>query len=366
LPWRQNKEQGREQKQSPEEGSLKRGITLALALAGIGLFVFVVVRAGPERIWNTLRRVSLTELMILVLLRLLFWGLRALNWKAVLERCGGTSGLFHLLGARMAGHAVGYITPTSRIGGDAFKALMVKDNPQRNVIASVVIDKTIELAVTALLIPVGLAMLVLSAPRPPAQTGAFLIVTVLLIVLVVWLIHQQKKGFFMRVLDLLNRFKLGRSFRKRYESRIAETDALMSEFYRSHRDRFFLVFVGYLVFMALWTFEIFLSLKFLGCAEITPEKAFLLVILGSVAFVLPGVPGSVGVYEMTYLSLFVLLGLGPSHAVSLILVRRGLDLLMAAWGMGVILLRGHSAWSRIFPGKAKPAPVQQEATLDRR
>ncbi|MBN1197614.1 MAG: flippase-like domain-containing protein [Candidatus Aminicenantes bacterium] len=332
---------------------MKRVIAFALALSGIGLFVFVVSRAGPDRIWNTLRRVSLSEILILVLLRLVFWSLRALNWKGVLERCGGKSGLLHLLGARMAGHAVGYITPTSRIGGDAFKALMVKNNPQRNVIASVVIDKTIELAVTALLIPVGLAMLILSAPHPPAQTGAFLFATTLLVILVLWLIHQQRKGFFMRVLDLLNRFRLGRAFRERHQDKIAETDALMSDFYRSHRDRFFLVFLGYLLFMALWTFEIFLNLKFLGSMEITPEKAFLLVILGSVAFVLPGVPGSVGVYEMTYLSLFVLLGLGPSHAVSLILVRRGLDLLMAAWGMGVILLRGRSAWSRLFPGKQR-------------
>ena len=40
---------------------MKRGIVFALALAGVGLFAFVVVKAGPERIWTTLKRVSLTH-----------------------------------------------------------------------------------------------------------------------------------------------------------------------------------------------------------------------------------------------------------------------------------------------------------------
>jgi len=330
---------------------MKRGATVVLSLAGIALFAYVVVRAGPERIWETLRRISFPEFLVLILLRILFWGLRSLNWKAVLERCGGTSGLPHLLGARMAGHAMGYITPTSRIGGDAFKALMVEKIPQRKVIASVVIDKTIELLVTAVLIPVGLALLVISAPLPPAQTATFLGMTALIIGLVAWLIHQQRHGFFMRLLNLLNRFRLGRAFRRRHESKIAETDALMSSFYIHHRDRFALVFFGYMVFIALWTAEIYLTLHFLGCSAITMEKSFLLIILGSVAFILPGIPGSVGIYEMTYLSLFALLGMGPSHAVGLILVRRALDLLMAGWGMAVILARGRYAWRRLFPSK---------------
>lgn len=332
---------------------MKRSLAITLALAGIALFALMVVRAGPERIWDTLRRVSLSDFLILFLLRLVFWTLRSLNWKAVLERCGGKSGLVHLLGARMAGHAAGYLTPTSRIGGDAFKALMVENVSRRKVIASVVIDKTIELLVTAMLIPVGLALLVLSTPRPPALTGSFLIVTVLMIVLVIWLIRQQRKGLFTRLLTVLSRFRLGVNFHQRHKSKIQETDALMADFYRRHRDRFALVFLGYLVFMALWTCEIYLSLRFLGCAEITFEKAFMIITLGSVAFVLPGVPGSVGIYEMTYLTVFALLGLGPSHAVGLILVRRGLDLLMAAWGMSVILLRGRNAWSRVFPSRAR-------------
>ena len=336
---------------------MKRSLTILLALAGIALFVYVVWRAGPERIWDTLQKISPLEFLILILLRFLFWGLRALNWQAVLTRCGDRAGFLHLLNARMAGHALGYLTPTSRIGGDAFKALMVEKVPQRRVIASVIIDKTIELLATALLIPVGLGILVWSAALPRTQTLTYLGATILMLSLVIWLIYQQKQGFFTRLLNLLNRFRLGREFRRRHESKIAETDTLMSYFYSRHRDRFALVFAGYLVFIGLWAVEIYVSLRFLGCADVTLEKSFLIIILGSVAFILPGVPGSVGIYEMTYLSIFALLGMGASQAIGLILVRRALDILMAAWGLAVILRRGRGAWRRIFPGRAGTLPA---------
>ena len=330
----------------------KRGVIILMALAGVALFIYVVFHAGPERIWNTLKRMSLLEFLFLILLRLLFWGLRSLNWHGVLSRLDGKSRLTHLLGARMAGHAMGYMTPTSRIGGDAFKALMVNEIPQRKVIASVVIDKTIELLATALMIPVAVGMIIVALPLSLGRTILFLLAPILILALIILLIQQQKRGLFTRLLNLMSRLKLKISFLERHREKIAETDANMAEFYSKHRDRFALVFLGYLVFIALWTVEIYITLRFLGCSEITPGKSFLIVIIGSVSFILPGVPGSVGVYEMTYLSLFALLNLPVNHAVGLILVRRALDLIMAGWGTTIIIARGKSAWRKMFPLKA--------------
>jgi uncharacterized membrane protein YbhN (UPF0104 family) len=59
----------------------------------------------------------------------------------------------------------------------------------------------------------------------------------------------------------------------------------------------------------------------------------LIVTLGSFAYIVPGLPGAVGVYEMTYISIFTLLGIKIDFGVALVLCRRILALLYAGIGL---------------------------------
>src|SRR4030042_86811 len=59
-----------------------------LGYAGFALFVFLIVKTGPKEILRALGRLSLLEIAALMGLRILYWLIRALNWRALLIASG--------------------------------------------------------------------------------------------------------------------------------------------------------------------------------------------------------------------------------------------------------------------------------------
>ena len=90
----------------------------------------------------------------------------------------------------------------------------------------------------------------------------------------------------------------------------------------------------------LWIFEIFLTLSFLGSLNITLFKSFIIATLGSFAFLVPLLPGSLGVFEITYLGLFELLGINKVTGVGYIIIRRILGLAFAGTGLFPVIRSG--------------------------
>ncbi len=73
---------------------------------------------------------------------------------------------------------------------------------------------------------------------------------------------------------------------------------------------------------------------FIGVTDISFIDSFLITVLGNLAFIFPFIPGSLGIYEATYIGLFALLGMGAGVALTLVLIRRIIALLLA----GLVLL----------------------------
>jgi hypothetical protein len=148
----------------------------------------------------------------------------------------------------------------------------------------------------------------------------------------IFLILKQKQGLFTWALDTLKKIKIRIPFFENRRDKILETDAHISDFYGNR------LFPGPLRVISLawlWAFEIYLTFRFLGGETPTFFKAFLIVTLGSFYSFLP-VPGSMGVYELTYVSLFALLRIEMSSGMAVILIRRVVGLVWA--GIGTIPL----------------------------
>ncbi len=60
-----------------------------IGYAGVGLFVYLILKTGPKEILRALGRMSLPEIAALMGLRVLYWLIRSLNWRALLRASPG-------------------------------------------------------------------------------------------------------------------------------------------------------------------------------------------------------------------------------------------------------------------------------------
>jgi uncharacterized protein (TIRG00374 family) len=318
---------------------MSRKVIRIIALIGLGLFLFLLIKTGPHKILVTLKKLSVAQILILFVLRFLYFFLRTLNWKTVLSAYQEKLSIAILFQARLAGYAVGNVAPTAKIGGEIMRAVMVGGRNKKRIMASVVVDKTVELLASACLITLGVLAALATVSMGGFQKLVFLFLLTVLITLIVFLYRKQKKGLFLWLLDGLKKLKLRFNFLEKRRESLIETDMLISRFYTEHKSEFLLIYLGYVLLYVLWVLEIYLTLVFVGIPNVTIMTGFLIVSIGNFAHLLPALPAGLGLYEMTYVSLFVLLGISLPMGLTVIIIRRGLSFFWTGLGLIPMLRR---------------------------
>jgi len=312
--------------------------TLAFRLigyAGVGLFIFLIVKTGPKEILRVLGRLSLLEIAALMGLRLLYWFIRAVNWRALLIASGERVPFGEIFGARISGYAVSYLTPAGNLGGETVRIFCLDSVDRNKALATVIVDKTVEFLAGLSTIALAVVFLITEFALPRRQKIELFAAIAALMLLLIFLVLKQKQGLFSWALDTLKKIKIRIPFLENRRDKILETDAHISDFYGRNKGLFLALFGSYFFQAFLWAAEIYVTFLFLGGSHPTFFKCFLIVTLGSFYTFLP-VPGSVGVYELTYVSLFALLRIEMSAGMAVILIRRFVGL---AWaGLGLIPL----------------------------
>ena len=146
------------------------------------------------------------------------------------------------------------------------------------------------------------------------------------------------KGFFSWLVNLLSRFNIRPKFLEKNMDNIQETDELISKFYSHHKRIFSIVFVLHSISFIFWIYEIFLTLKLTGAEAVTFLKSFLVTTLGCLVILLPSTPASIGTYEITYITLIVLVGIAAGAGVTLTLMRRIISVTWAGIGLFLMLM----------------------------
>ena len=333
---------GQENGAPPTAGSRARTIALRLiGWAGVGLFVYLIVKTGPKEIIKAIGRLSLLEIAALMGLRLLYWLIRALNWRALLAASGERVPFGHIFGARVAGYAVSYLTPAGNLGGETVRIFCLDRVGRNKCLATVVVDKTIEFLAGLATIALSVVFLITEFALPRRQKIELFVIIALLVLVLIFLILKQRQGLFTWALNTLRKVNIRIPFFENRRDKILETDAHIADFYSRNPRLFLVLFASYFAQAWLWAAEIYFTFRFLGGETPTFFKCFLIVTLGSFYSFLP-VPGSVGVYELTYVTLFALLRIQMSSGMAVILIRRVVGLVWA--GIGVFpLMKKRSA-----------------------
>jgi uncharacterized protein (TIRG00374 family) len=315
----------------------KRIIRISLVFGAL-LFAFLVYKAGPSQIFANIKKLTWRSLLVLLGLRLVYWMLRTFNWKMIFECYDRKLSFLHLFGARVADHAVSYLMPSAMMGGGPIRAIMVDGSSKRRSFATVVLDKTIEVFTTAFFIILAVAVAIIRIPMSGTSKSFFTAFAALTLVLCGFLLVKQKRsGLFNWGMDTLARFKIRPKFIGSIRHYLRDIDAHISDFYKNHREKIHWLVILYSLTFLLWTIEIHLTLLFLKAPGITLFKSFLIVALGNVAFLLPTVPASLGVYEITNIGIFALLGMGPGIAMSMVVIRRIISLFWTGVGLLAML-----------------------------
>lgn len=304
---------------------------------GLVILAFIIYTIGPGRIWQNIKKLTWQYFLILVALRILYWVLRTINWKVILDEYGGNVSFLELFRARMCGHAVNQLTPTAQVGSEVARILVTNCSSKKLSAASVIVDKTIELLSGALFIALGVTVLFARIALPVKLKFFFIGGVVLFALFILFVFFKQQKGLLVWVIDCMSRIKIRFKFMEKAREKLKETDEHISEFYRNHRRAFLKVFFLYILLTLFWATEIHLNIMFIGIKDISFVDSFLVTILGNLAYIFFFVPGSLGISEATYVGLFALLGMGTDIGLSLVLMRRILGLLLAGFGLGGML-----------------------------
>jgi len=315
----------------------KKIFTALSIIAGISLFVFVLLKTGLDGIISSISMLSFWQFLIFIMFFFGEFGLHIYRWKMVLKIKGHDIPFTKLIPPRTAGYAVSYLTPLSRIGGEPVRAYLLKKEHELGFgegLSSVFIDKIIEWTAAMSFLLVGMFFL-FTYYALPKNTWIYLILIWVFLATLIFVFYRKamrNEGFFMMLLKL---FRIDRIAQvKKMHKSIEWFDSDISKFFINNKKKVFglLLFSMFIQLIILIMYQ--LMVFFLGF-KINLLYALLIMVFVSFATIIP-TPATLGVYEGAAAVIFIILGLGAETGVAFSLLIRIAELTIT--GIGAFFL----------------------------
>jgi uncharacterized protein (TIRG00374 family) len=131
----------------------------------IALFVYFgfIIAQDYDQFASTLSRLTLPFFCGLILIQIAKHGVGSVEWLILLRQAGSRRSFFTLFTARLTGFAISYLTPSLYLGGEPARAAVLNDSNMtyKKALATVVLDKYIELFTKLPCIITGFALLII-------------------------------------------------------------------------------------------------------------------------------------------------------------------------------------------------------------
>jgi uncharacterized protein (TIRG00374 family) len=312
---------------------MKRFKVLFLVL-GLGGFVFLLDKVGFRNIAENLELVG-WNFSIICILQLVSYLFQNVAWAFELRGTFKDVGFSGILKARLAGEALNGIIPLGNMGGEPVKVYLLKEKASRTeIIASLILDKTVYAVGSILYILVGLAaaVLVLGAFSFKLRLVAILFIALMAYGLVCFI---RKKDFFESFFRKLEKWGIATAFVKRRIEAIIRMDERIASFYRLHKMRFLLSVFCHFLSKFLYAVEFYLIFKFLGL-HLSFTYALCINSLAMIAnTIFFFVPGHWGIAEGAQAFIFMALGLNPYDGIRVGVIRRVRQLFWTLVGLAI-------------------------------
>lgn len=339
-------------------------------LVALALLAFTLSAISLQDAWAYLQRLDALAIAILVaanaLVLLTFTG----RWWLILRAQGYRIPYLALSGYRLGAFGVSYFTPGPHFGGEPMQVYLPEKHhgvPRSTSIAAVALDKSLELVVNFAFLAGGVAIFLHLDLVPQAIGERALAASMALLALPALLLLTIAFGRHPLSAPLQSIAGWGKSpsatgdgevWRRRLASlaqhlRASEGDIAL--FFRRHPTSLLLALLVSLVSWMAMIGEYWLALRLLGLT-LTPMEALVALVAGRMAL-LAAMPAGLGALEASQVLVLGALGVNPAAGLSLSLLIRARDLLLAAIG----LWWGVRQWRRPGQALAIPGELSQPA-----
>ncbi|HWQ83671.1 MAG TPA: lysylphosphatidylglycerol synthase transmembrane domain-containing protein [Anaerolineales bacterium] len=299
--------------------------------AALGLFILSIKSIPFQDLFTALENLHPGSLLILAGLNLVIILLLTSRWWLILRAQGHPVNLIELAGFRLAAFSIAYFTPGPQFGGEPLQVHLLRSRQgvsSSNAIASVSLDRLLELIANFSFLAVGLFILTQSGLLIALPSGQALIFTLgLLLIPIIYLVSL---GRYKKPLSAV----LKRIHHPKWLAAgvlVEEAEELIGAFCRQKPltllTTMFISLFTWIVMVGEYT----LLLNFLGLA-VSPAQAVIALTAARLAFIVP-TPGGLGAFEASQVLAAGALGFSPLSGLAVSLVIRARDLLFAAAGL---------------------------------
>lgn len=311
--------------------------------AGLLLFAGLVYHVGPDTLLRDLSLVGIGFAFVFAqeFAAFLF---NTLGWRYAIPPMSRGVALMDLLGMRMAGDAVNYVTPSASIGGEFVKArLLQRRVPAAEAVGSVSLAAINQFLSQIIFILVSVSFFASEAPIPVAPGLGFGLCAFLVLVCAAFAWLSWRQDLFRRIHVFVVKQGWFRQWAENEDIWRKLDEGIFGSFRRHPIDNALSV----LFFTLGWgmgAVEIFLILYFLQvpCGWATAVEIEGLSMLIDMLFFF--VPAKIGSQEGGKYAIFLLLGLNPESGFALGVVRRLREI---AWTLIGFLAFGYYQYSSL-------------------
>ena len=301
---------------------MKKLLTAILLIFGISLVIWVLGQVGLVEMWNHVRTLGLSFLLLIPLS--FIWILpNTQGFACAVNPDYKQLSFLRLMVTRLVGESINYLTPSGYLGGEPLKAALLKKQlGGGGAMGTVVVAKTAQTLALLLFIIIGVAISnqVFDLPET-AQTAGWASVALLSLGVPAMVLFSTG-----RVSSKLAVWSSGRFSRVRFLSKLADLshqmDDALGDFYQKHKVQFTLSTFWHFLGWSMGMVEVWVIVHLLGY-DLSLFHAFL---LSSVAtlFMVGGffIPGSLGAFEVGHYVAAVMVGLPPGVGITVCFARR--------------------------------------------
>ena len=259
------------------------------------------------------------------------------RWQAILKGYGKSIGFFKLLRMQLAGYAVSFVTPSSRIGGEPLRIYMLKKEcnvDYKTGTASIILDKYMEYLGSLTFGFIGVALLIF-VPNMPELIRLILFGAIIFSMLVLTYVYyrlSREKGLFHNLFSIfLSKKRLGKMSKS-----LKDIDSRLSYFMIHQKRAFFASYFFYIVSAVVVILEFkFLLLSF-GVSTSLLELILVVMIVG-ITTLIP-LPMALGSMEFGQSGLFALLKNQGGVGLLFSLIYRIRGLVFSAIGFCLLII----------------------------
>jgi len=302
-------------------------------IAGVIALWLILKAVHIQRLIHLFSNSSPSIIILYILVSYLIMLSLTWRWQIVLKSQNIKVTMFKLFLYRLVGYGISYLTPTAKLGGEPVRAaLLSRDGVDfSRGLSTVVIDKTIEIATSALFFFIGVLIVLFAYALPGETEVMMLFFAIVFLFLMVWIYHRMSsgKGLIASLCKTLRLHKI--KSLKMDEEKLERFESMVIKFFQDDKKDFYITILASFVGWVLMFFEFKLAGLIIG-VNLSFEQIFLVVSFLGAALMFP-IPMGIGSMELSQVTVFSIINLDKAGGVALSFLVRARDLVWSIIGL---------------------------------